>query len=176
MQKYIPVLLIFKLVKDNLEMQIALFYAGILTFLSAWLQHQQPTTLETRLLKCTRAKMDVASVDELNTLVSSGMATLSYPGILVNCPVVHPNSTLEVASDGETVFGYYKDMLVKYFDFGVNGANTGNNYLEPVWVIKDISGTQSDKHVFSGVNTDPGYTAFWYVDFVAATAGYVANT
>ncbi|KAJ3136569.1 hypothetical protein HK100_001511 [Physocladia obscura] len=118
----------------------------------------------------------VANIDDLNTLVSSGTATLSYPGILVNCPVVHPNSTLEVASDGKTVVGYYKNLLVKYFDFGMNGANNGNNYLEPVWVITNTTGAQSGNHVFPGVNTDPGYTAFWYVDFVSAPAGYVANT
>ncbi|KAJ3027222.1 UNVERIFIED_CONTAM: hypothetical protein HDU68_004225 [Siphonaria sp. JEL0065] len=120
---------------------------------------------------------NVTSVEQLNALVASGAATLSYPSILVNCPVVHKDSTLEVAADGKIVTGYYNNQFIRYFDFGPNGAAPGNNHLQPVYVIKDSTGSaEVGNHVFPGSHLDAGYTAFWYVDVVTAPAGYVADT
>ncbi|KAJ3023457.1 UNVERIFIED_CONTAM: hypothetical protein HDU68_008613 [Siphonaria sp. JEL0065] len=61
----------------------------------------------------------VDSVEQLNALVASGAAT---PSILVNCPVAHKDSTLEVPADGKIVTGYYNNQYIRYFDFGLNGA------------------------------------------------------
>ncbi|KAJ3062176.1 hypothetical protein HDU98_001942, partial [Podochytrium sp. JEL0797] len=80
---------------------------------------------------------NVTSMDQLNAMVASGAAKLSYPNVLVNCPVANPNSTLQVPSDAKSTVGYYKGMKIFYFDFGVNGAGTGNALVEPVYIPQD---------------------------------------
>ncbi|KAJ3252733.1 hypothetical protein HK103_001288 [Boothiomyces macroporosus] len=118
----------------------------------------------------------ITSYSQLATLITSKQVTLSYPNVLVNCPVVHQNSTLDTPSDAKDVTGYYNGQLVHYFDFGVNGAGNGNNNLEKVYVILDSTGNPSGNHVFPGIPGEDGYTAFWYVTTVTTKPGYVANT
>ncbi|KAJ3269252.1 hypothetical protein HDV01_001660 [Terramyces sp. JEL0728] len=118
----------------------------------------------------------ITSYSQLSSLISSKQVTLTYPNLLVNCPVVHQNSTLEAPSDAKDVVGYYNGQLVHYFDFGVNGQGNGNNLLEKVYVILDSAGQPSGNHVFPGIPGEDGYTEFWYVTTVTTKAGYVANT
>ncbi|KAI8892858.1 hypothetical protein BC833DRAFT_333776, partial [Globomyces pollinis-pini] len=77
--------------------------------------------------------------------------------------------------DGKSVTGFYKDQLIHYFDFGVNGSEKGNNSLQKVFVIVDSNGKEVGEHVFPGTPSEPGYTAFWYVTKVTVDSKYVAN-
>ncbi|KAI8614851.1 hypothetical protein BC830DRAFT_1125425 [Chytriomyces sp. MP71] len=121
---------------------------------------------------------NITSKSMLDALIASKAVTVTSTPLLVNCPVVHPQSTLAVPADGKFVTGWYKGQPINYFDFGPNGVNgtaPGNNYVQPVWVPVLANGTGIGNHVFPGVSTDPGYTEFWAVTTVPVPAGYVAD-
>ncbi|KAI8616949.1 hypothetical protein BC830DRAFT_1115781 [Chytriomyces sp. MP71] len=121
---------------------------------------------------------NITSKTMLDALISSKAVTVTSTPLLVNCPVVHPQSTLAVPADGKFVTGWYKGQPINYFDFGPNGVNgtaPGNNYVQPVWVPVLANGTGIGNHVFPGVSTDPAYTEFWAVTTVTVPAGYVAD-
>ncbi|KAI8610837.1 hypothetical protein BC830DRAFT_1221400 [Chytriomyces sp. MP71] len=117
-----------------------------------------------------------AALDAL--MLANPSVTIASASIFVNCPVVHPNSTLEVPADAKFVTGWYKDQPITYFDFGPNGQNgapPGNSNVQPVWVPVLANATMVGNHVFPGVSTDPGYTAFWAVTLVTVPSGYMVN-
>ncbi|KAI9356275.1 hypothetical protein DFJ73DRAFT_916132 [Zopfochytrium polystomum] len=127
---------------------------------------------QVNIIKTGTYTANITSFKQLSALLANQTVTLTPTETYVNCPVAHPQSTLANASDGKTVTGFYRDQLVRYFDFGVNG-NPPNNYTAPVYVPTAANGTGVGAHVFPTPNvaTDVGYTAFWQVTTVPVPDG-----
>lgn len=101
---------------------------------------------------------------------------MTQTDMFVNCPIVPEGTTLEGGeplvqgwNDGEEVF---------YPDFGEN-----INVAIPIWVF--VTGFAADgspqmvegqRNIIDAVPGDPGYSAFWRVNFVTVPSGYVANS
>lgn len=114
-----------------------------------------------------------ADLDEMGTSMGYEIIT---PGVLVNCPVVPPGSTLE--SGEELTQGWYQGARVYYPDFGMNPA-----VAIPIWVFvagMDASGNpmfvEGQRNIIDAIPGDEGYSDFWHVRMVMVDDAYEANS
>ncbi|KAF0332911.1 hypothetical protein F8M41_018576 [Gigaspora margarita] len=79
--------------------------------------------------------------------------------IYVNLPVVGFSAKLEFPSDGPEMFGYYKGVQFRYFNFGINPAG---NATAPIYHVYAKNGTQ----IAAIPGTIPGlsnYSGIWNI-------------
>lgn len=114
-----------------------------------------------------------ADLDAMSTSMGYEIIT---PGVLVNCPVVPPGSTLE---SGEALTqGWYQGGRVYYPDFGLNPA-----VAIPIWVFvtgMDAGGNpvfvEGQRNIIDAIPGDEGYSDFWHVRMVMVDDSYEANS
>lgn len=102
--------------------------------------------------------------------------TVTQTDILVNCPVVPANSTLETG--GALTQGWYKGKAIYYFDFGPNP-----DIAAPIYALvtgMDAQGNpqfvEGQRNIIDVIPGDEGYSAFWRVNLVTVPQGYMPNT
>lgn len=97
--------------------------------------------------------------------------------MLVNCPIVPPDSSLADESK-ELKKAWVKDRPVVCFDFGVTNARPGQVYIfitgftesgEPLIV-------PGQHFVFDATRGELGYSDFWRVHWVTVDSGYKADS
>jgi hypothetical protein len=117
------------------------------------------------------------SIKSFEDAMDSGY-TIEITDIVVNCPVVNPDTTLEGSNQG-LVQGWYRDREVFYFDFGIRSPADGSVVLRaPIWVFFLEDGTQVDgqQNVIDLLPDEEGYSDLWHVHKVIVDSSYVANT
>lgn len=117
------------------------------------------------------------SIKSLEDVVDSGY-TIEITDIVVNCPVVNPDTTLEESSQG-LVQGWYRDQEVFYFDFGDRSPSDGFAVRHaPIYVFFLEDGTQVEgqQNVIDVIPGEEGYSDLWHVRKVIVDPSYVANT
>jgi len=117
------------------------------------------------------------SIKSFEEAVDSGY-TIEITDIVVNCPVVNPDTTLE-GSDQGLVQGWYREMEVFYFDFGTRSPNEGSVVLRaPIWVFFHEDGTRVEEqnNVIDLLPDEEGYSDLWHVHRVIVDSSYVPNT
>jgi hypothetical protein len=117
------------------------------------------------------------SIKSFEAAVNSGY-TIEITDIVVNCPVVNPDTTLE-GSDQDLVQGWYRDMKVFYFDFGTRSPNDGSIVLRaPIWVffLEDGTAVEGQNNVIDLLPDEEGYSDLWHVHKVVVDSSYVANS
>jgi len=117
------------------------------------------------------------SIKSFEEAVNSGY-TIEITGIVVNCPVVNPSTTLE-GSDQGLVQGWYRGMDVFYFDFGTRSPAEGSVVLRaPIWVffLEDGTPVAGQNNVIDLLPDEEGYSDLWHVHKVIVDTSYVPNT
>jgi hypothetical protein len=120
----------------------------------------------------------IKSVDDIH---KSGYQVTATK-MLVNCPVVAPNSTLAEPNPASgstgTTKGWYRGQEVQYFDFGASPDFTAPIFAFATGV--DANGNPQlvagQHNVIDALPGDPGYSPFWHVNLVIVPAGYQANS
>ncbi|TDW99078.1 hypothetical protein [Dinghuibacter silviterrae] len=125
------------------------------------------------------------SVTSYQEIMAKGYA-VSMTTQLVNCPVVPKGSTaskrLPAGSDTSLTTGWYRDMVVFYFNFfekTLSVTANGQVPLAPIYVTFNINpnqpgggpasgfkmetGSVQTHNVISAIPTDPGYSPLWAV-------------
>jgi len=138
------------------------------------------------------------TVTSYQEIVSAGY-TMTPTSSIVNCPVVPKGSTaarrLPADSDKGLTTGWYKDMVVYYFNFAEKALATnpsGQVPVIPIYVsftvnpgqsgggpasgFKTEMGTQQTHNVVTAIPSDPYYTPLWSVAvYDNASFGSVKN-
>ena len=120
----------------------------------------------------------IKSVDDINT---SGYQVVSTK-MLVDCPVVSPNSKLAEPSPSsgttDTTLGWYKGQEVQYFDFGA-----APDFTAPIYAFATGMDANGNPQLVAGQHNiiddlpgNPDYSPFWDVNLVIVPAGYQANS
>ena len=120
----------------------------------------------------------IKSVDDINT---SGYQIVSTK-MLVDCPVVSPNSKLVEPSPSsgttDTTLGWYKGQEVQYFDFGA-----APDFTAPIYAFATGMDANGNPQLVAGQHNiiddlpgNPDYSPFWDVNLVIVPAGYQANS
>lgn len=117
------------------------------------------------------------SIKSFEDAVESGY-TIEITDIVVNCPVVNPDTDLEGSSQS-LVQGWYRDMEVFYFDFGTRSPSDGFAVMHaPIWVLFMEDGTpvEGQQNIIDLLPGEEGYSDLWHVRRVIVDSSYVANT
>jgi len=116
------------------------------------------------------------SIRSFEDAVASGY-TIEVTDLVVNCPVVNPNATIQ-GSSARPVSGWYRNREVSYFDHGLNSPSDGAVVQdEPIYVFfrSDGSPVAGQKNVIDALPGDAKYSDLWRVVKVIVSASYVAN-
>jgi len=117
------------------------------------------------------------SITSLQGVLDSGFM-IQETDIVVNCPVVNPETTTEMISY-DLVQGWYRERMVYYFDFGANSGSMGSVVDKaPIYVFFDINGDHVDgqMNVIDVLPGDMGYSDLWHVHKVIVGFDYDANS
>ncbi|RIB21023.1 hypothetical protein C2G38_2034732 [Gigaspora rosea] len=105
----------------------------------------------------------IKSYDDLKKLGNN--VRIIESDIYVNLAIVGFSAKLEFPSDGPEMFGYYKGVQFRYFNFGVNPAG---NATAPIYHVYAKNGTQ----IAAIPGTIPGlsnYSGIWNIYNLTAT-------
>jgi len=117
------------------------------------------------------------SIRSLADAVASGYV-IEATGLVVNCPVVNPGTTIQGSSATPTV-GWYRGQEVYYFDHGAASPADGFRVLDaPIYAFFRGDGTPvaGQRNVIDVLPGEPGYSDLWRVVKVVVDASYVANS
>ena len=117
------------------------------------------------------------SIRSLADAVASGY-TIEATDLIVNCPVVNPNATIQ-GSSTSPVSGWYRNREVSYFDEGTNSPGDGSVVRDvPIYAFFHADGTAvaGQKNVIDALPGDANYSDLWRVVKVVVGATYVANS
>ncbi len=117
------------------------------------------------------------SIRSIQEAMSSNY-TLQLTDIIVNCPVVNPNTTLQ-GSSMKPVQGWYRDRDVYYFDQGARSPASGFVIqTAPLYAFFWQNGTAvaGQRNVVDLKPGDAGYSDLWNVTKVIVENGYVPNS
>ncbi|CAG8480281.1 6419_t:CDS:2 [Cetraspora pellucida] len=110
----------------------------------------------------TNSSGDITSYDDLTKLGNS--VEIVQTDTYYNLPVVGFSATLETPSDGPEMFGYYKGVRVRFFNFGINPAG---NATAPIYHVTSSNGTI----IAALPGTIPGfrnYSGIWNIYTISA--------
>ena len=117
------------------------------------------------------------SIRSLADAVASGYA-IEETTLVVNCPVVNPNATIQ-GSSASPVSGWYRNREVFYFDHGANSPAHGFVVDDaPIYAFFHADGTPvaGQGNVIDVLPGETGYTDLWKVVKVVVDGTYVANS
>ena len=117
------------------------------------------------------------SIKSFEAAVDSGYP-IEITDIVVNCPVVNPDTALEGSSDS-LVQGWYRDREVFYFDFGSNSPADGFIVqAAPIYAffLSDGTAVAGQQNIINVLPGEDGYSDLWNVIKVTVDSSYVANT
>jgi hypothetical protein len=117
------------------------------------------------------------SITSLQGVLDSGYE-IQETDIVVNCPVVNPDTTTEMISY-TLVQGWYRDRMVFYFDFGANSGSMGSVVDKaPIFAFFHMNGdaVMGQMNVIDVVPSDMGYSDLWHVHKVIVGMEYMANS
>lgn len=98
--------------------------------------------------------------------------------IVVNCPVVNPDTVTDMVSY-DLVQGWYRGREVFYFDFGTNSDTDGWVVeLEPIFAFfyADGEAVMGQMNVVDALPMDMDYSDLWHVHKVIVGMDYEANS
>ncbi len=117
------------------------------------------------------------SITSLEGVVESGYEVVETD-IVVNCPVVNPDTVTEEVSY-DLVQGWYRGREVFYFDFGANSDTVGWVVeLEPIYAFfyGDSEPVMGQMNVIDALPMDMDYSDLWHVHKVIVGMDYEANS
>lgn len=117
------------------------------------------------------------SIRSLGDAVGSGY-TIEATDLIVNCPVVNPNATIQ-GSSATPVSGWYRNREVFYFDQGTRSPGDGSVVRDaPIYAFFVSNGTAvaGQRNVIDVLPGALGYTDLWRVVKVTVGASYIANS
>jgi hypothetical protein len=117
------------------------------------------------------------SITSFEGVIEAGYEVIETD-IVVNCPVVNPDTMTEEVSY-DLVQGWFRGHEVFYFDFGANtGAEGFVLNIAPIFVFLDPGGeaVMGQMNVIDVVPGDAGYSDLWHVHFVMVSMDYMANS
>lgn len=104
--------------------------------------------------------------------------TIEETDLVVNCPVVNPNATIQ-GSSAAPVVGWYRGRDVSYFDHGADSPSAGSVVANaPIYAFFHADGTPvaGQRNVIDMLPGEPGYSDLWRVVKVIVGANYVADS
>jgi len=116
------------------------------------------------------------SIRSFEEAVASGYA-IEVTNIVVNCPVVNHNATIQ-GSSTPPVSGWYRNREVFYFDQGTNSPSDGSVVRDaPIYAFfhSDGSPVAGQRNVIDVRPGDLGYSDLWRVVKVTVGPTYMAN-